>query len=52
MRSLLVVSGLGDGVEIGAGFHFDNGDIIFGIGIDQSFVFQESSEDRNCLLIG
>lgn len=48
----LIVGGLSDGGKIGAGFHFDNGKIIFGIFVDEGLVLEKGAENGNSFLVG
>ena len=41
----LIVGSLGNGGEVGTGFHFDNGEVVFGVFGDESLVLKKSAED-------
>lgn len=48
----MVISSFGNGSKIGARLHFNDRKVVLGVFFQKSFVFQESTKDRDGFLVG
>lgn len=49
---LLIIGSFGNGIEVRGGFHFNDSEVVLGVGVDKALIFKKGTDDGDGFLVG